>query len=225
MRLTGKSFSIPFQAEFPLLFIILYLPAYLNQTGPMQSGYFDSPVLHIQMILMSLVYTFFVLYMMDGPQQALPEEMSRTGEKPRIREFLILLGGLILLYGFVTGILSPFSSPDSQQLLTKGFMLVPTALTCLFSAAQEEVFFRFYGYARLRQNGTPPGKSMFYMSLIFAAGHAYEGVPALLFSFTAGLFLTLAVKRGSSLISLIMAHGLFNFLLILINYLSGGQFP
>ena len=225
MRISGKSITIPFQAEFPLLFIILYLPAYLSQNGPMPSGYFDYSLMHLQMILMSLVYTFFILYLIGKPGPELPAEMFRIGEKPRLSGVLIILGGLVLLYGTTSGILAPFSSAETQQLLTRAFMLIPTAFTCLFSAAQEEIFFRYYGYARLRQNGTPPGKSMFYISLIFAAGHAYEGLPGLMFSFTAGLFLSLAVKRGSSLISLIIAHGLFNFLIILLNYLSGGQFP
>ncbi len=225
MKLTGRKIKIPFQAEFPLLFIILYLPAYLNQSGPLSNRYFDSPYIQLQMILMSLVYSLFILYLMENVASELPGELISCLKPPGLKSSAVLLGGLFCLYFLVSLLNLVYPPPENPVLLTRGYMLIPTLFTCLFSAAQEEIFFRYYGYARLRQNGTDGFRAMILMSLIFAAGHAYEGLHGLIFSFISAVFLSLAIQRGVSLFSLIAAHGVFNFLIILINYLSGGYYP
>ena len=225
MKIFGRSLNLPVGVEFPLLFIILYLPSYLNQGTGFPPEMFDYFSVHIQMILLSVLYSLFILYLLSHLPQNSKEELPDILGFIHSRQVLIALGGLVLLYGAVS--VSSFYLPaqDTPILITKGYMLIPTALTCLFSAAQEELFFRVYGYTRLRQSGVSPRTSMIAMSLLFCAGHAYEGVQALFFSFAAGLFLTYLIRRGVSAFSLIPAHGLFNFSLILINYLSGGIFP
>ena len=148
MKILNRDFRIPLQAELPLLFIILYLPAYLSQGMGMPMGYFDKPEVHLQMTVSSLLYSLLVLYLLGNIRSPLPEEMDRAFEKFRTGDFFLSLAGLSLLYLIINGLtvyyhynLTPGSIlPETPVLISRGHMLIPTAVSCLFSAAQEEFF-------------------------------------------------------------------------------------
>ncbi len=223
--------SIPDKAEFPLIFLIIFLPAYLAQTA-MPAGVFDYPVYHGQAILQSLLIFLLTIYLMrkDRTPEALSAEdpgskvfQGAFAEEIRLTHILISLTGLGLIYGvyiLILGFIVP--PPESEPvLITKGVMLLPSLVTCLSAAAMEEFFFRGYGYFRLRQSGFRPVSSIVMINILFSLGHLYEGIPAALFAFGSGLFLGFMVLKRISLFSLSAAHGIFNFLMILLSYLTG----
>ena len=159
-----------------------------------------------------------------------PGSSRKQPESPRFQEFLLTLGGLGLIFLTLSAGLSAllpttgfFKIPEKPILITKGYMLIPTALTCLFSALQEELFFRGYAYNRLLQSDISPLKAMLISAILFSAGHLYQGVPGLLYAFTAGLFLISRIQKGASLFSLIPAHALLNFIQILLNFFTEGM--
>ncbi|MDC7239710.1 MAG: type II CAAX endopeptidase family protein [Spirochaetales bacterium] len=221
-RITINIPTIPYKAEFPLFFLIIFLPAYLAQTA-MPPGLFDLPAFHSQSVLQALLVISLILYLFrKTPSQDDLYPSAFAGEL-RITHMLITLGGLAVLYCLYTLIL-PFLFPPGMEnpvLITRGIMLVPSLITCLCAASMEELFFRGYGYFRLRQSGLTPLSSVLIINTLFSLGHLYEGVPAALFAFVSGLFLAFLVLKKISLFSMGAAHGIFNFLMILLSFLSG----
>lgn len=234
MKIFNRDLKIPLQVELPLLFMILYLPAYLAQGRGLPFGYFDHPAVHLQMIIVSILYSLLVLYLLDNISDKRGEnpyevELEKSFALPSFREFFLILTALALIYLFINiavHSVSRFSGiaiPVDPVLLTNKIMLLPTLLSCLFSAMQEELFFRAYGFYRLKESGFPPLKAIILISLLFAAGHFYEGIHAFFYALLAGLFLTWRIQRGASLFSLIPAHALLNFTIILLDFLSKGK--
>lgn len=219
--------SIPERAEFPIIFLTLFLPAYLNQDS-LPQGLFDSPFYHIMTIFHSLLILSLVFYLLQKTPPETEESAAALTGEIRISETALVLGGLILLYGLYNLILTGLHRgglplQEDPLLISRGIMLLPSLLTCLAAAAMEEFFFRGYAFFRIRRGGIPPLKALIVLNLLFAAGHLYEGVPAALFALCSGIFLSLAVVKGCTLFSLSAAHGLFNFLMILMSYIRQAE--
>lgn len=214
--------SIPEKAEFPIVFLIIFLPAYMNQQT-LPPGLFDSPVYHILTILQSILILSLLFYLLRKTPPPKAVSTSAMAGEIQITHSLLTLTGLIVLYILYSLSLRGlgsfgYSSMEDPLLITRGAMLIPSLLTCLSAGAMEEFFFRGYAFFRVRQEGSSPLKSLLFISLLFAAGHLYEGLPAALFAFISGVFLSLMMLRGISLFSLSAAHGIFNFSMIVLSY-------
>ena len=213
-------------AELPLIFLLIFLPAYLNQSA-LPYGIFDFPLYQGQIILQSLLIFFLVRYLTErNPPGALHEYDSAFAPALLPLQSLICLGGLAFIYGIYTFLLVPLLpaggavGPAAEPvLITRPAMLPLTLVSCLTAAAMEEFFFRGYAYLRLKESGLSSVPAILTVSLLFAAGHLYEGVPAALFAWASGLFLGFLVTRNFTLYSLTLSHGFFNFSMILISYL------
>lgn len=215
---------IPEKAEFPIIFLIIFLPAYLGQQS-LPYGLFDSPFYHIMSILQSLLILSLLFYLLRKTPPKAAESAGAMAGEILVTHSLTTLAGLIILFAFYSLILKGlesfgYSSTEDPVLLTRGIMLIPSLLTCLSAAAMEEFFFRGYAFFRVRRGGVSTGKALIFISILFAAGHMYEGVPAAVFALTSGIFLGLLMLRGFSLFSLSAAHGIFNFLMILLSYIK-----
>jgi len=216
---------IPDSAEFPLLFLLIFLPSYLMQQ-PMPPGFFDSPVYQMQILMQSLLILSLTLYLLrKNPPPgktavaALAPEISLTAAGA----VLAGLAVLFLIYNSAVRFLGEAGLPVAQNdtvLITRAGMLVPVLAVCAVSALMEEFFFRGYGYLRLLQAGMGPVPALILINILFAAGHVYEGGAAAVFAFLSGLLFSLALRRGVSLFSLSAAHGIFNFAMILISFFS-----
>jgi CAAX protease family protein len=219
--------SIPEKAEFPLIFMIIFLPAYLNQEA-LPTALFDSPVYHLMTILQSLLILSLLFYLMRKTAADTVESPSALAGEIRITHSLLTLAGLITLYALyslaMTGLRGlAYSKPEDPVLISRAVMLIPSLLTCLAAASMEEFFFRGYAFFRVRQAGSSPLKALIFISILFAAGHLYEGIPAAIFALVSGSFLALLILKGFSLFSLSFAHGIFNFLMILLSYLKQSE--
>jgi len=210
-------------AEFPILFLLLFLPSYLNQTS-MPPALFDHPAYQLQILYQSLLIFMLTLYLLK--RNAPPSETGRTPMTPEINilECLAVLAGLavlFLLYNLILRIIQELglgTKPEEPVLITRGVMLLPAFILCLCASLMEEFFFRGYAFFRMVQSGMGMVPALLLTNMLFAAGHFYEGVPAAVFAFASGIFLSLAMRKGVSLFSLSAAHGIFNFTMILISY-------
>ncbi|MDA3956424.1 CPBP family intramembrane glutamic endopeptidase [Oceanispirochaeta sp.] len=227
-KITINIHSVSEKAEFPLVFLLLFLPSYLNQQS-LPYGFFDYPLYTGQVMLQSLLIFFLIRYLMQ--KQPLSEELEETGRTAlspilRFSHGFLALGGLITLYFLYTFLFLPTLQglgitdfPEEPVLITKAYMLFPALMSCFAAAAMEEFFFRGYAFFRIRQAGISLFPALLTANIIFAAGHLYEGLAAAGFALVSGLFLSLLVLRKISLFSLTAAHGIFNFGMILISYL------
>jgi membrane protease YdiL (CAAX protease family) len=76
--------------------------------------------------------------------------------------------------------------------------------------AVEELFFRGYLIARLRQIGASPATAVATAALLFAAGHGYQGIGALVFSLVAGILLGILWLRRPVIGAFAAGHAGYN---------------
>ncbi|MBU0926414.1 MAG: CPBP family intramembrane metalloprotease [Spirochaetes bacterium] len=92
------------------------------------------------------------------------------------------------------------------------------ALAALFSVAvalREELFYRLYVIGSLRERGTGGIPAILVSTLLFAAGHAYQGPQGIASSLLMGAAMALATVKGYGLFPLAAAHATYNFLVLL----------
>ncbi len=88
------------------------------------------------------------------------------------------------------------------------------ALSALFSLAvayREETFYRVYLLRSLRNRGAGTLVSMLVSTVLFAAGHTYQGAPGIVSALLVGFAASTAAVMGWSLHALAFAHAAYNF--------------
>jgi membrane protease YdiL (CAAX protease family) len=200
-----------------ILFCALFLPGYLYQNPEAASLTLQNPMLLIQSIAIELPQVALIIYVIltrgHETRRSAGIVPLRGMDIPKILAGLIGLFILTLpaaLIGLGSG--QPFFSPIDFD-LSQVEVLLPLALFCLVSGYREELFFRSYLITELE----PFGKKTAILigSLLFSLGHAYQGIGAIAVTALIGVFLGwLFLKtRNAHIISL--AHGLYNFLVLL----------
>lgn len=86
-------------------------------------------------------------------------------------------------------------------------------LFCLAVGYREELFYRSYAIRSMLSLGAGEKAAWALSSLLFAAGHAYQGPAGMLSSGLIGLIFGRAYLKGGSLHALAWAHALVNFLI------------
>lgn len=86
-------------------------------------------------------------------------------------------------------------------------------LFCLAVGYREELFYRGYAIRSMLSLGAGDKAAWALSSLLFAAGHAYQGPAGMLSSGLIGLIFGRAYLKGGSLHALAWAHALVNFLI------------
>lgn len=99
--------------------------------------------------------------------------------------------------------------------------LLPLVLaTCLLTGYSEELYFRAYLLTEFRRLGVAPALAVGASTLLFALGHLYEGLSGFLGTAAIGVVLSLFFLRRRDLHSIALAHGLYNFVTLLLARLA-----
>jgi len=88
------------------------------------------------------------------------------------------------------------------------------ALSALFSLAvayREEAFYRVYLLRSLRKRGAGTAVAILVSTVLFAAGHTYQGAPGIVSALLVGFAASVAAVMGWSLHALALAHAAYNF--------------
>jgi len=155
--------------------------------------------------------------------------------RPRLKDLLYALpvfagvfAALSLLYLIVS--LLPSAG---RSVFTTGFRwkledprLIPLVLLfCLVTGYREELFFRSYLLTRFRQLQLPGFIGIGLSTLLFAAGHVYQGVAGLAVALIQGLYFAVLFVRFKNIHPLAVAHALYNAtVLIFTLYLGTSNF-
>lgn len=96
-------------------------------------------------------------------------------------------------------------------------------LYCLAVGYREELFYRSYAIRSMLALGAGQNAALALSSLLFAAGHAYQGPVGMLSAGLVGLVFGRAFLKGGSLHALAWAHALYNLLFFAgeLGYLGG----
>ena len=195
--------------EALLLFAALFLPSYLLQNRP-----FDAR------ILADATYNLFYLANIV-PQIALfVFVIFRTGGNAGLSAFsskdlLNIVTTLLVMLAIATPAI--VSSSRSQQFDAIVPQLIPlVALTSVATGYREELFFRSLLYPRLCKEGYRRIIAGAVSVALFAAGHLYQGALALLLAAAIGAFLTWHFDRYQKTHVIAIAHGLYNFAILIL---------
>jgi len=208
--------------EALLVFAALYLPGYFGAQPESPGAYMPQYLLVSVPQILLLVYILWL-----DPDVSLSEFGFR---RPRRREWLggaalfAVLCALLMAIRF----LSPLLGEDARDAASRGYRwrlpdpaLLPLAV--LFSVAagyKEEVFYRAYLLTRFRSPILPVWTVAVAGSLLFAWGHVYQGITAVVFAFLQGLLFCAGFLKIRNVHVLAAAHGLYNFLALLLTLLA-----
>jgi membrane protease YdiL (CAAX protease family) len=209
--------------ELLLVFAAFYLPGLIWSSPAPQEDPARLAVYMAQFLTSALPQLALFAYLLH-----LRGLMDRTGStwadfgvsRPRAADLpwaALLALGILLLLGLLG--LAIASLPGSmRRFFQSGFRwrlaearLAPLALAfCLVTGYREELFFRCYLLTRLAQAGLHPVLAVAASSLLFAAGHAYQGPTGFAVALLIGLYFALVFLRMRNLHRLAWAHGLYN---------------
>ena len=123
---------------------------------------------------------------------------------------LLLLGLLGLAIASLPGGARRFFQSGFRWRLTDARLLPLALLFSLATGYREELFYRAYLLTRLAQAGVPSALAVAASSLLFAAGHAYQGPTGFAVALLMGVYFALVFLRLRNLHCLAWAHALYN---------------
>lgn len=140
--------------------------------------------------------------------------------RPRARDLLyalLIYAGVFALLTLLGVILTLLPSAG-KSLFTTGFRwklenprLIPLVLLfCLVTGYREELFFRSYLLTRFGRLQLPVFLGIGMSTLLFAAGHVYQGVAGLAVALIQGMYFSILFVRFKNIHPLAVAHGLYN---------------
>jgi membrane protease YdiL (CAAX protease family) len=208
-----------------LLFLLFYLPGYL---WPQQELLKSSESLRsymLQFLIVAVPQILLLLYILT--LRAAENPYAEFGvPRPRAMDLLyglLIFAGVFVLLTLLSAILMLLPAAG-RSIFTTGFRwkledprLIPLVLLfCLATGYREELFFRSYLITRFRQLHLPVFVAIGMSTLLFAAGHAYQGVAGLAVALIQGAYFSILFVRFKNIHPLAVAHGLYNATVLLI---------
>ncbi|MFO7729483.1 MAG: CPBP family intramembrane glutamic endopeptidase [Spirochaetia bacterium] len=222
--------NMPF-LEAILLFSVFFLPGYFQQGAGFNIDSMLNPGFHLFTLLFSLPQMLLIIYIINLRSNS---DLRSYGIVP-LRETPVLK--VIVSYIFILsiplllGIIQQFigvSEPVYKNTgieINSGFyvrlyeqpvLIFFIAVTCLLIGYFEELFFRVYLIRDFAVNRRAAHLTIIIGSLLFAAGHMYQGFTAAAGTFLIGVILGYRYLAHSSWHEIALAHALYNFTAILL---------
>ncbi len=223
--------------ELALVFAGFYLPGLLWPDTAPHGGPADLALYMARFLAAASPQVLLLGYLiwLRGPEEPGRSVWAEFGiSRPRAADLgwaIVLLAGAFLLLA-AAGLLLGFLPEEARRRLAGGFrwrledarLLPLAACFSLLTGYREELFFRAYLLTRLRQAGLPAAAGVAASGLLFACGHAYQGLIGLGVALALGLYFAAAFARLRNLHRVAWAHGLYN-LAVLAATLLGDTLP
>ncbi|MBU8914231.1 MAG: CPBP family intramembrane metalloprotease [Spirochaetales bacterium] len=210
--------------EFALLFSVMFLPGILTQTGAVNPSSWDGAYYTLTLLAVAIPQILLVVYITE---LRTPGFSRRLGWRaPRMADVITLAMAAALLFGALTvltvvGSLMPEQSalwePAVKWSFTRYELLPLVVLSSIAVGYREEIFYRAYMIARGEEIHLHPAVVVGGSSLLFAAGHLYQGWAGFIVSFVIGATFGAVFAWRRSLHGIAIAHGLYNTLVLLVS--------
>lgn len=205
--------------EMILLFLLFYLPGYLWPQQEMLDSSESLRSYMLQFLIVALPQILLLLYILT--LRAGENAYTEFGiPRPRARDLLYALLVFAGVFALLTllGVILILLPSAGRSLFTTGFRwkledarLIPlVVLFCLVTGYREELFFRSYLLTRFRQLHLPVFLAVGMSTLLFAAGHVYQGAAGLAVALIQGVYFSILFVRFKNIHPLAVAHGLYN---------------
>jgi len=219
-----------------LLFVLFYLPGYLWPQAEMVQESGELGLYMLQFMLIALPQILLLLYLLNLRSSDQGHHYSDFGllrlKAADLLQALLIFAGIFLLLTVLGLILSLIPAAD-RSILSSGFRwkldnprLIPLVLLfCLVVGYREELFFRSYFLTRLSQLHIPAAVGIGMSTLLFAAGHAYQGVSGLIVALIQGLYFAILFILLKNIHPLAIAHALYNTSVLIVSLFADTGLP
>jgi membrane protease YdiL (CAAX protease family) len=133
-----------------------------------------------------------------------------------------------LLFSFILKYMPPewveSSLPSFRWSYTNYRLLPFTLCACLVTGYREELYFRAYLPTEFFRRGMPALPAILVPVFLFAAGHFYQGAAGFAVSGLLGIYLTGVFRAAKNLHVPALAHGLYNFCVLLLSGLDFSRY-
>ncbi|WP_020611558.1 CPBP family intramembrane glutamic endopeptidase [Sediminispirochaeta bajacaliforniensis] len=197
-----------------LLFFVLFFPGYLSGTDSGQKIDFANLGFLFRYAAVALPQILLLLFMISKKGPGWPERYGITRIKRRDIPGALLLLPLLLAISFLIALLFPFGLQESWG-MEKRTLLLPAIVAMVITGYREELFFRAYLLRELStflggEEQRPGWREVTTSSLLFAAGHLYQGWGGALTTLLIAMVLGFRYSRKKSLHEVAIAHSLYN---------------
>ena len=202
--------------EVIILYALFVAPGLASPVMPDTFTMSVSPL--IALTLRNVAFALLVLYLLDIQDETTLLGASIRELRPGLVAlvWLLLFGASLLVSAAASavgvdarGLAGAFTGAENSVLRSPlGIATLGGAM--LSVGLVEELLFRAYLIARLMQLRVRPLPAAGAAALLFAVGHSYQGLPAVLFAFVAGLGLGLLWLRRPALTSFAVGHAAYN---------------
>jgi len=226
--------KLPF-TEAVLLFLVFFFPGYLYQNAEFSFQVMFTPGFHLTSLLFTLPQLLLLLYILHLRNGEILQVYGIASFRlsylpPGLLLFAVLcavtftLGLLSHLLGSFTGIelVNPAvptgAGGDVDYRVFTSYPLLPLYIlgTSMLTGYFEELFFRVYLIAEFSSSPAGIPGIIGISSLLFAAGHLYQGLIGAMGTFLIGMILAFLYVRRRNWHEIAIAHGLYNFTMIML---------
>jgi len=227
-REIAKKIDFEDKKEPIILFMIFFLPGFISQTKLMDGSVFNSLWFNLMYLITVIPQMMLILYLIGKKESSQKPlyGLDKIKKKDIWNSIIYLIGifAIVIITGlfsyFITSLLTGSMQSIPEKLPLWKFdnkILTPLIfLTCMATGYSEELFFRSY----LLSEFNLPGKEIYIItgaSFIFGLGHIYQGLGGFLGTFAIGIFLSVMFVKNRRLHSIAIAHGLYNFTVLMIS--------
>lgn len=219
-----------------LVFSAFFLPGYLTQSGTIDRGLFDSVQFNLVYIITALSETGIILYLIlrrtttDGEGAFSLFGLTPLHGTDLLWSLLALAGCFLILFCMAILITllgkSDFATNNFWGFTITDWRLLPLIfITCMAIGYREELFFRSYLFTHITERGIPHGLSVLITSILFGLGHLYEGPYGFFVTTALGLYFGFVFVKRKNIHHVAIAHGLYNFFVLLISFWFSNLVP
>ena len=201
--------------EAALLLAAFYLPAYMPWGSAFAPRDMVKAEYHLSLVAVDLPRALLVLYIMATSDGLGPFGVGRIAVRDPLRALFTALGAMAVvlcsglcfsLFGLQNPLMAASQSGPRAQA-----MLAPLVLVSSVAVGYcEELFFRSYLMRRLGQAGLPLLWSAIASSLVFGAGHGYQGIVGIVSGSLLGLYFAWRWIDGGNIHEIGLGHGLYD---------------
>ena len=221
-----------FLLEMILCFLTFFLPGYLAQGFGPVAGPVSASVM-IQSIVLGIPQFLLLVYIASLSRETPMESwgFTRFGATDALRVILVLIGCFAIFTPFAVLVMALPSS--AGKYMASGFRWklagpsqIPLAVAFgLVAGYREEFFFRSYMLHRMDQLGAPAALSVIISTVLFSAGHLYQGPLGVATSTALGVLFAGVYLRRGNLHVIAIAHGLYNASVLCLSLLRTSPLP
>ncbi len=205
-----------------VLFLAFFLPGFLFQNQQIDGEIFNSPEFNLYYLVSAVPQILLLLYIirLKGKNSFSRYGILKLTAKDIGYGFLYALGVITILS--VTMIIFNNTAAEALPLvdwqINNPAVLPLVFLTTITIGYNEELFFRSYLLTEFINNDrTNKTAVITAVSLLFAAGHIYQGTGGFISTFMIGVFFSLIFLKKGRVHSIAIGHGLYNFFVLIIS--------